>query len=92
MLVGLGYGVFQSLIYDETVDTAIPEKTTLALAFVMVMNYLAILLSPFIADFFQTLFHTNSKEFPFIFNLCITLLAMWWEYARKKDSLLGGEL
>mgnify|MGYP003263311142 FL=1 len=55
----------------------------------MVMNYLAILLSPFITDFFQTLFHTNSKEFPFIFNLCITLLAMWWEYARKKDSLFG---
>ena len=68
MLVGLGYGVIQPLIYDETVDTAIPEKTTLALAFVMVMNYLAILLSPFITDFFQTLFHTNSKEFPFIFN------------------------
>lgn len=89
MLVGLGYGVIQPLIYDETIDTAIPEKTTLALAFVMVMNYLAILLSPFITDFFQTLFHTNSKEFPFIFNLCITLLAMWWEYARKKDSLLG---
>ena len=56
MLVGLGYGVIQPLIYDETVDTAIPEKTTLALAFVMVMNYLAILLSPFITDFFQTLF------------------------------------
>ncbi len=89
MLVGLGYGVIQPLIYDETVDTAIPEKTTLALAFVMVMNYLAILLSPFITDFFQTLFHTSSKEFPFIFNLCITLLAMWWEYARKKDSLFG---
>lgn len=89
MLVGLGYGVIQPLIYDETVDTAIPEKTTLALAFVMVMNYLVILLSPFITDFFQTLFHTSSKEFPFIFNLCITLLAMWWEYARKKDSLFG---
>ena len=28
MLVGLGYGVIQPLIYDETVDTAIPEKTT----------------------------------------------------------------
>lgn len=26
MLVGLGYGVIQPLIYDETVDTAIPEK------------------------------------------------------------------
>ena len=26
MLVGLGYGVIQPLIYDETVDTAIPEN------------------------------------------------------------------
>ena len=53
ILVGLGYGIIQPLIYDKTVDTAIPQKTTLALAFVMVMNYLAILLSPFITDFFQ---------------------------------------
>lgn len=52
ILVGLGYGIIQPLIYDKTVDTAIPQKTTLALAFVMVMNYLAILLSPFITDFF----------------------------------------
>jgi len=42
ILVGLGYGIIQPLIYDKTVDTAIPQKTTLALAFVMVMNYLAI--------------------------------------------------
>ena len=40
ILVGLGYGIIQPLIYDKTVDTAIPQKTTLALAFVMVMNYL----------------------------------------------------
>lgn len=74
ILVGLGYGIIQPLIYDKTVDTAIPQKTTLALAFVMVMNYLAILLSPFITDFFQWIFHTGSQEFPFIFNLCITIL------------------
>ncbi len=92
MLVGLGYGVIQPLIYDKTVDTAIPEKTTLALAFVMVMNYLAILLSPFITDFFQYLFHTGSKEFPFIFNLCITVCAMYWAYARKKDFLFRDRL
>lgn len=63
ILVGLGYGIIQPLIYDKTVDTAIPQKTTLALAFVMVMNYLAILLSPFITDFFQWIFHTGSQEF-----------------------------
>lgn len=92
ILVGLGYGVIQPLIYNKTVDTAIPEKTTLALAFVMVMNYLAILLSPFITDFFQWIFHTNSKEFPFIFNLCITVLAMYWAYARKRDFLFEDKL
>ncbi|OUO00324.1 MFS transporter [Bacteroides clarus] len=87
ILVGLGYGIIQPLIYDKTVDTAIPQKTTLALAFVMVMNYLAILLSPFITDFFQWMFHTGSQEFPFIFNLCITILTMYWAYAKKGDFL-----
>lgn len=87
ILVGLGYGIIQPLIYDKTVDTAIPQKTTLALAFVMVMNYLGILLSPFITDFFQWVFHTNSQEFPFIFNLCITALAMYWAYAKKEEFL-----
>ncbi|CDB84131.1 transporter major facilitator family protein [Bacteroides clarus CAG:160] len=87
ILVGLGYGIIQPLIYDKTVDTAIPQKTTLALAFVMVMNYLAILLSPFITDFFQWVFHTGSQEFPFIFNLCITILTMYWAYAKKGDFL-----
>ena len=78
-----------TLIYDKTVDTAIPQKTTLALAFVMVMNYLAILLSPFITDFFQWIFHTGSQEFPFIFNLCITILIMYWAYAKKEEFLFS---
>ena len=89
ILVGLGYGIIQPLIYDKTVDTAIPQKTTLALAFVMVMNYLAILLSPFITDFFQWIFHTGSQEFPFIFNLCITILNMYWAYAKKEEFLFS---
>ncbi len=89
ILVGLGYGIIQPLIYDKTVDTAIPQKTTLALAFVMVMNYLAILLSPFITAFFQWIFHTGSQEFPFIFNLCITILIMYWAYAKKEEFLFS---
>lgn len=89
ILVGLGYGIIQPLIYDKTVDTATPQKTTLALAFVMVMNYLAILLSPFITDFFQWIFHTGSQEFPFIFNLCITILIMYWAYAKKEEFLFS---
>lgn len=92
ILVGLGYGVIQPLIYDKTVDTAIPQKTTLALAFVMAMNYLAVLLCPFIVDFFQSLFHVRSQEFPFIFNLCVTVLALIWSFYRKKDFLFNDKL
>lgn len=91
VLVGLGYGVMQPLIYNKTVETAVPRKTTLALAFVMVMNYLAILLSPFITDLFQKLFHTTSQEFPFIFNICIAALAVYWAYAKRHDFLFDDD-
>lgn len=72
ILVGLGYGIIQPMLYDKTTHTALPQKATMALAFVMMMNYLAILLYPFIIDFLQNLFHTQSQEFPFVFNLLIT--------------------
>ena len=88
ILVGLGYGVIQPVIYDKTTHTAVPKKATLALAFVMMMNYLAILLCPFIIDFFQsTVFHIKSQQFAFVFNLCITLVALVWAY-RKRDTFL----
>ena len=81
ILVGLGYGVIQPVIYDKTTHTAVPKKATLALAFVMMMNYLAILLCPFIIDFFQsTVFHIKSQQFAFVFNLCITLVALIWNF------------
>ena len=92
ILVGLGYGVIQPVIYDKTTHTAIPKKATLALAFVMAMNYLAVLLCPFIVDFFQSLFHVRSQEFPFIFNLSITILALIWVYRRKTDFLFRDKL
>ncbi len=87
ILTGLGYGIIQPLIYDQTTRTAVPRKVTLALAFVMAMNYLAILLCPFIVDFFQSMFHVKTQQFAFVFNLCLTLLALVWAYY-KKDTFL----
>lgn len=77
ILVGLGYGIIQPMLYDKTTHTALPQKATMALAFVMMMNYLAILLYPFIIDFLQNLFHTQSQEFPFVFNLLITIVTFF---------------
>ena len=92
LFVGLGYGVIQPMLYDKTTHTALPEKATLALAFVMMMNYLAILLYPFIVDFFQWIFHTKSQEFPFIFNLVITVVTFCWAYLRRNTFLFNDQL
>lgn len=93
IFVGLGYGVIQPVIYDKTTHTAVPKKTTLALAFVMMMNYLAILLCPFIIDFFQsTIFHVKSQQFAFVFNLCITILALIWAYKKQNTFLFDDSL
>ncbi len=87
ILMGLGYGVMQPVIYDQTTRVASPAKTTLALAFVMSMNYLAILLTPPFIDALETLFHIHSQQFPFVLNLSITLLTVVWAYAGRKTFL-----
>lgn len=92
ILVGFGYGIIQPMLYDKTTHTALPKKATLALAFVMMMNYLAILLYPFLVDFFQKLFHTHSQEFPFIFNLLITVVTFFWAYLRRGTFLFNDQL
>lgn len=92
ILVGLGYGIIQPMLYDKTTHTALPQKATMALAFVMMMNYLAILLYPFIIDFLQNLFHTQSQEFPFVFNLLITIVTFFWAYLRRDTFLFNDQL
>lgn len=92
LLVGLGYGVIQPMLYDKTTHTALPQKTTLALAFVMMMNYLAILLYPFVIDFFQWLFHTDSQEFPFVLNFFMTIAVFFWAYLRRNTFLFNDQL
>ena len=87
IFTGFGYGVIQPVAYDKTTRTAIPSKVTLALAFVMAMNYLAILLCPFIINVFKDLFHIETQQFAFIFNMVIALIAAAWAYI-KQDSFL----
>lgn len=87
VFMGWGYGVIQPLIYDQTSRLAIPRKVTLALAFVMVMNYVAILACPFIIDFFQQLFHVKSQQFAFWFNLALTGIALICFWFMRGSSL-----
>ena len=87
IFTGFAYGVIQPIAYDKTTRTAIPSKVTLALAFVMAMNYLAILLCPFIINVFKDMLHIETQQFAFIFNMIIALTAAVWAYI-KQDSFL----
>ena len=84
ILNGLAYGIIQPLIYDKTSDVAVPHKVTLALAFVMAMNYVAILLCPFIVNIAQNLFHSHSYTLAFWLNLMIALMAMFIVMKQEK--------
>lgn len=87
LVAGFGYGIAQPLIYDSTVATASPSRASYALAWVMVMNYVAILTAPFIIDFVQNIFHAKSQQFPFIFNMIIAFIAaIIYLLARKRKG------
>lgn len=76
-LVGLGFGVFQPLIYDKATQiVTVPGKATLALAIVLAANYVSISATPFIVDGLRDIFDPRhlTNAFPFILNsvlLCV---------------------
>ena len=74
ILAGLGYGVLQPLIYDRAANSSPPNLSTLALSLVMAVNYLAILVAPFIIDGIDSLFHTTNHAFAFLFNGIVGLV------------------
>ena len=75
LFMGFGYGIFQPIIYDKATDTVLCDnKATLALSFVLAVNYLSVTVTPFIIDFFRDLFGNESNQFPFMLNFVLTLV------------------
>ena len=62
---GLGMGSCSLSFYDKAATIAPPRSATLALSFVMSVNYLAVMVCPFIVDLFRHVFGTHSDRFPF---------------------------
>lgn len=66
-LCGLGNGIAQPIFYTKATELVTTEsKSTLALAFVQVANYVAISIVPVIISAGQDIFHTQSPMFPFV--------------------------
>ena len=86
---GLGYGVMQPVIYDKAATVAPPRSATLALSFVMAMNYLAVMVCPFIVDLFQKLLRIRGDRFPFLFN-AVLAAAVIAVACRRRDGFVFG--
>lgn len=91
LLSGLGYGVMQPVIYDKAATIAPPRSATLALSFVMSMNYLAVMICPFIVSLLREIFGTHSDRFPFFFNAALALIVAAAAYFRRGNFTLGLE-
>ncbi|MBQ2364223.1 MAG: MFS transporter [Alistipes sp.] len=76
ILVGGGYGVMQPIIYDKAATNAPPSLSTYALSIVMVVNYLAILVAPFLLNLSAHLTSVHHASSTFIVNAVITLALM----------------
>lgn len=76
-LVGLGYGICQPVIYDKASKCAVSgNKATMALAFVLSANYLAIVVSPFLIGVLRDIFHVQAGN-TFAFLVSLILLSVY---------------
>lgn len=89
LTAGFGYGIMQPIIYDKTATIAPPRSATLALSFVMAMNYLAVMICPFILSMLHTLFHAHSEHFGFRFNAVLVVIMLLVALFDRKGFVLG---
>lgn len=89
LLAGLGYGAMQPIIYDKAATIAPPRSATLALSFVMSVNYLAVMVCPFLVDLFRHMTGTHSDRFPFLFNAALAAVAAVLIWFRRENFTLG---
>lgn len=90
VLCGVANGIAQPVFYTKATELVNNEnKSTLALAFVQVANYVAISLVPVIIDFSQKMFHTTSPMYPFIFAAVATAVVAVIISIRSRHFVFG---
>lgn len=69
LLIGLGYGLFQPIIYNKTTELA-PTKalSTKYFSYTLAGNYIALSIVPLIVELFQRLLDNHTPNFPYFLN------------------------
>ncbi|MGL5731544.1 MAG: MFS transporter, partial [Bacteroidales bacterium] len=91
IFVGFGYGIIQPLVYDKATRIARSNKVVLSLAFVMSVNYLSILVTPFIIDAIAAFLGDTNVIFPFRINFILTMLFIIVAYIRRNTFVFSAD-
>lgn len=89
LLSGLGYGVMQPIIYDKAATIAPPRSATWALACVMAMNYLAVMICPFLLSLAREIFKVEHETFAFRMNAALVLVCAIAACCHRRHFVLG---
>ncbi len=89
ILSGFGYGIMQPIVYEKASDISTHRTTTIILGIVMSMNYLAILLFPFLTQALQDLFHLPTSRDTFIINAILGILFTVTLFFRRHTFSVG---
>lgn len=90
VLIGLGYGFIQPFVYDKATQTAIPAKSIIALAYVMAVNYLTIVIAPFIISGFDKAVGAGSNVlYSFLTSSVIALVVAIWAALRNRHFVFS---
>lgn len=89
-IVGLGNGLAQPIFYTKATELVVSEKkSTLALAYLQVANYVAISLVPVIIDLFEDIFNVHTNLFPFTFVTVASAIVLVFVIIRVKHFTFG---
>ena len=89
IVTGVGYGVLQPIIYDKTAIIAPPQLATKALSVVMTVNYVAVVVCPFVVDFVAKITGQHKESFPFVASAILVALVAFLSLLLRKSFVLG---
>ena len=89
ILTGVGYGVLQPIIYDKSAIITPPEMATKALSVVMTVNYVAVVVCPFVVDFVAKITGQNRSTFPFVASAVLVAMVALLAIILRKSFVLG---
>lgn len=89
-LCGLGNGITQPLFYTKATELVIDDrKSTIALSYLLVANYVAIALVPVVISAGEKIFNSYTPIFPFIFTGIATVALSLAVALRHKHFVFG---